>query len=232
MTVSAVGHGAPNVPDSTRRRWLEAIEQLKYSPTTAARSLAAGSATHIGLFYANPSDAYLTQFLVGALDGARRAGCHLVIEVCEGEGAGAQAEATRRFANTRVEGVILPPPVSEFAPVHAELAAAGIPVVSVARGLASADAPIVRIDDYDAAKPITRHLIELGHRDIGHIRGHPGHMASAERHRGFNDALAEAGLDLAPATVEQGYFCYKKSEVRPEGEESVRTCRYGWSPYH
>src|SRR3546814_6488944 len=53
-----------SVRDSTRRRVLEAIEQLKYSPNTAARSLAAGSATHIGLFYANPSDAYLTQFLV------------------------------------------------------------------------------------------------------------------------------------------------------------------------
>src|SRR3546814_4563462 len=74
MTVSRVVNGAPNVRDSTRRRVLEAIEQLKYSPNTAARSLAAGSATHIGLFYANQSDAYLTQFLVGALDGARRAG--------------------------------------------------------------------------------------------------------------------------------------------------------------
>src|SRR3546814_4214712 len=72
MTVARGVNGAPNVRDSTRRRVLEAIEQLKYSPNTAARSLAAGSATHIGLFYANPSDAYLTQFLVGALDGAAR----------------------------------------------------------------------------------------------------------------------------------------------------------------
>lgn len=213
MTVSRVVNGAPNVRDSTRRRVLEAIEQLNYSPNTAARSLAAGSATHIGLFYANPSDAYLTQFLVGALDGARRAGCHLVIEVCEGETAEAQAEATRRFANTHVEGVILPPPVSEYDPVHAELAAADIPVVSVARGLAPADALNVRIDDYEAARTITRHLIELGHRAIGHIRGHPGHMASAERHRGFNDALAEAGLDPDAAPVEQGYFSYKSGLI-------------------
>jgi len=216
MTVSRVVNGAPNVRDSTRRRVLEAIERLNYSPNTAARSLAAGSATHIGLFYANPSDAYLTQFLVGALDGARRAGCHLVIEVCEGESADAQAEATRRFANTRVEGVILPPPVSEYEPVHAELAAAGIPVVSVARGLAPADALNVRIDDHSAAKTITRHLIELGHREIGHIRGHPGHMASAERHRGFLDALAEAGIDAHAAPVEQGYFSYKSGLVAAE----------------
>src|SRR3546814_16582263 len=105
-------------------------------------------------------------------------------DVCSSDLADAQAEATRRFANTRVEGVILPPPVSEFEPVHAELAAAGIPVVSVARGLEPADALNVRIDDYEAAKTNTRTLIELGHRDIGPNRGHPGPMARQERQAG------------------------------------------------
>jgi LacI family transcriptional regulator len=216
MTVSRVVNGAPNVREATRRRVLEVIEQLNYSPNTAARSLAAGHATHIGLFYANPSDAYLTQFLVGALDGARRAGCHLVLEVCEGDSADAQAEATRRFASTDVEGVILPPPISEYEPVHAELAAAGIPVVSVARGRPPAGTLNVGIDDHGAAKAITRHLIDLGHRRIGLIRGHPDHMASKERHRGFAEALIEAGLDPAEAPVEQGYFSYRSGLVAAE----------------
>ncbi|TPG38618.1 LacI family DNA-binding transcriptional regulator [Sphingomonas koreensis] len=209
MTVSRVVNGAPSVRDTTRRRVLDAIAELKYSPNTAARSLAAGHATHIGLFYANPSDAYLTQFLVGALESARRAGCHLVIEVCEGESADAQAEATRAFASTDVEGVILPPPISEYDPVHAELAVAGIPVVSVARARASGDELNVGIDDYAAALTMTRYLLGLGHRDIGFVRGHPGHMASAERQRGFSDALAEHGLDPEQAPVEQGYFSYR-----------------------
>ena len=216
MTVSRVVNGATNVRPSTRDLVLETIARLNYSPNTAARSLAAGHATHIGLFYANPSDAYLTQFLVGALDGARRAGCHLVLEVCEGETPEAQAEATRRFASTNVEGVILPPPISEYEPVHAELAAAGIPVVSVARGRQPTDTLNVGIDDHGAAKTITRYLIDLGHRHIGLIRGHPGHMASAERHRGFADALAEAGIDPATAPVEQGYFSYRSGLVAAE----------------
>jgi LacI family transcriptional regulator len=214
MTVSRVMNGAANVRDETRARVLEAIEQLHYSPNMAARSLAAGHATHIGLFYANPSDAYLTQFLVGALEGARQAGCHLVLEVCEGETAEAQAEATRRFASTNVEGVILPPPISEYEPVHAELAAAGIPVVTVARARPpSENGPVdkdnVGIDDHAAAFHMTRYLLGLGHKRIGLIRGHPRHMASAERHRGFVDALVEAGIDPAEAPVEQGYFSYR-----------------------
>jgi LacI family transcriptional regulator len=209
MTVSRVVNGEKNVRESTREAVLDAVQRLNYSPNTAARSLAAGEATHIGLLYSNPSAAYLSQFLVGALEGARRTGSHLLIEACEGESAEEQAEATRRFALTNVEGVILPPPLSESKPVQAELEAAGISVVSVAMGLAPEGSLNVRIDDFGAATAMTRHLIELGHRRIGFIAGHPGHIASIERLRGFRACLAEFGLDPDEAAIEQGYFTYR-----------------------
>src|SRR3954466_9778603 len=85
MTVSRVINKEPNVRDETRESVLETIGRMNYSPNTAARSLAAGEATHIGLLYSNPSAAYLSQFLVGALQAARKAGCHLIIEACESE---------------------------------------------------------------------------------------------------------------------------------------------------
>jgi LacI family transcriptional regulator len=216
MTVSRVINGEPNVRESTREAVMEAINQLKYSPNTAARTLAAGEATHIGLLYANPSAAYLTQFLVGALDGARRAGCHLVIEACESERADEQAEATRRFAHSGVDGVILPPPLSESMPVHAELAAAGTPIVSVAMGRPEPGSLNVRIDDFEAAGAMTRHLLELGHRRIGFIRGHPNHIASHERARGFVAALNEYGMEAEEAPMEQGYFTYRSGLIAAE----------------
>src|SRR3954466_15461481 len=74
MTVSRVINGGQNVRETTRNSVLEAVKKLNYSPNTAARSLAAGEATHIGMLYANPSAAYLSQFLIGALHAARRAG--------------------------------------------------------------------------------------------------------------------------------------------------------------
>ena len=67
MTVSRVINHGQNVRETTRASVLEAIERLRYSPNTAARSLAAGQAAHIGLLYANPSAGYLAQFLIGAL---------------------------------------------------------------------------------------------------------------------------------------------------------------------
>jgi LacI family transcriptional regulator len=209
MTVSRVINGGKNVRETTRTAVLEAVEKLNYSPNTAARSLAAGEATHIGLLYANPSAAYLSQFLIGALEAARRAGCHLVIESCESEDPDEQAEATRRFATSDVEGVILPPPLSDSVPIMAELGSIGIPVVTVAMGLPQEGGLNVRIDDREAAAEMTRYLLSLGHRNIGFIKGHPNHIASHDRTRGFYDALEEFGLDPDAAPVEQGYFTYR-----------------------
>jgi LacI family transcriptional regulator len=209
MTVSRVINKERNVREETRQSVLETIERMNYSPNTAARSLAAGDATHIGLLYSNPSAAYLSQFLVGALDGARQAGCHLVIEACESENEAEQCEVARRFANADAEGVILPPPLSESVPILTELALAGTPVVTVAMGKLYPNALNVRIDDFAAAKEMTEYLIGLGHRRIGFIKGHPAQIASAERERGFVAAVTEAGLKMDDVSIEQGFFTFR-----------------------
>jgi LacI family transcriptional regulator len=209
MTVSRVINKEPNVRDETRQSVLETIDRMNYSPNTAARNLAAGEATHIGLLYSNPSAAYLSQFLVGALDGARKAGCHLVIEACESDDDAEQGEVARRFATADVEGVILPPPLSESVPILSELAAAGTPVVTVAMGKLYPNALNVRIDDFAAAAEMTDYLISLGHRRIALIKGHPEHIAAIERERGFLSAVQRAGLDPADMAIEQGYFTFR-----------------------
>jgi LacI family transcriptional regulator len=216
MTVSRVINGKRNVRDSTREAVLKAIEELNYSPNTAARTLAAGEATHIGLLYANPSAAYLSQFLVGALEGARKTGAQLVLEACESESASEQAETARRFLQSGLDGIILPPPLSESMAVHAEVSAAKMPMVTVAMGLPHEENLNVRIDDFAAAREITNYLLKLGHREIGFVRGHPNMTASSERFRGFVAALEEAGLDPDKAAVEQGYFTYRSGLVAAE----------------
>lgn len=209
MTVSRVINKEKNVREETRKSVLETVERLNYSPNTAARNLAAGEATHIGLLYSNPSAAYLSQFLVGALGAAREAGCHLVIEPCESENEVEQGEVGRRFANAEAEGVILPPPLSESVAILTELELSNTPVVTVAMGKLYPNALNVRIDDYAAAKEITEYLIGLGHRRLGLITGDPTHIASTERERGFLAAVAEAQLDPAEITVEQGLFTFR-----------------------
>lgn len=209
MTVSRVINKEKNVREETRKTVLETVERLNYSPNTAARNLAAGEATHIGLLYSNPSAAYLSQFLVGALGAARETGCHLVIEPCESENEVEQGEVGRRFANAEAEGVILPPPLSESVAILTELELSNTPVVTVAMGKLYPNALNVRIDDYAAAREMTEYLIGLGHRRLGLITGDPTHIASTERERGFMAAVTEAGIDPADIVVEPGLFTFR-----------------------
>ena len=80
MTVSRVMNGNSNVREATREIVMRAVRELNYTPNPAARSLAAAQGTRIALIYTNPSSAYLSELLVGALEGASRTAAQLVLD--------------------------------------------------------------------------------------------------------------------------------------------------------
>jgi len=208
MTVSRVTNGEDNVRESTRDMVLKAIRELNYSPNPAARSLAGASSTRVAMIYSNPSTAYLSELLVGALDKASKTAAQLVLEKWDDLKPAAERVAARKLAQS-VAGVILPPPLCESEIIISELTAASIPTIAIATGRFRANVSCVRIDDFRAASEMTAHLIALGHTRIGFIKGHPNQTASAQRFAGFESTLESAGLTLNPAYVQQGYFTYR-----------------------
>jgi LacI family transcriptional regulator len=208
MTVSRVTNGEDNVREATRDIVLRAIRELNYSPNPAARSLAGAQSTRIAMIYSNPSAAYLSELLVGALDKASKTAAQLVLEKWDDLKPAAERAAARKLANG-VAGVILPPPLCESDVIATELSAAGIPVIAIATGRFRANVSCVRIDDFRAASEMTAHLISLGHSRIGFIKGHPNQTASAQRFAGFETTLEAAGLTVNPAYVQQGFFTYR-----------------------
>ena len=212
MTVSRVVNGSEYVSSSTRNSVQRAVRELAYSPNLAARNLASERGERLGLLYGNPSSAYLSEFLVGALEAATRQSVQLVLEKCEPTPV-ASRRAVRRLLSGAVVGVVLPPPLCESAAVRAELNAARLPVVTVAAGRPAADTMCVRIDDYTAALEMTRYLMSLGHERLAFIKGHPNQSASEERWRGFTAALAETTRarrgERPPPRMEQGFFSFR-----------------------
>ena len=61
-------------------------------------------------------------------------------------------------------------------------------------------------DDYQGGLEATRHLLRLGHQDILHVSGHMTNQAFHDRHRGYLDALKEAGLKPNPKFLLDGGF--------------------------
>lgn len=205
MTVSRVVNGRGAVSAGTRERVMEAVRRLGYSPNAAARRLATGQADRIGLIYSNPSPGYLSEFLLGALAGARRIGAQLIVEPCDA-GPGGEGEALRRLAGGGVKAVILPPPHGESGAALGEARALGMVVAAVATGVRRTGEVTVRIDDRAAAAAMTRRLLALGHRRLGFITGAADQSASAEREAGFRGAVDGAG---AEAVIEAGDFTYR-----------------------
>ncbi|WP_395398032.1 LacI family DNA-binding transcriptional regulator [Novosphingobium sp. BL-8A] len=207
MTVSRVINSEPKVRQTTRDAVNAAIAQLNYAPNRAARSLAGASQLRLGLLYSNPSEAFLSAFIVGSLEEAGRSDVQIIVQKVEdGEDLGLAAE---RMVAGGIHGVILPPPLNEASEVLAILRKADMPTVAVSTATPHEGIATIMIDDRSAARELTAHLIDLGHRRIGFIAGHPDLSASGARREGYREALEEAGIAFDEALVAQGYFTYR-----------------------
>jgi LacI family transcriptional regulator, galactose operon repressor len=208
MTVSRVINGESNVRDTTREIVMEAVRALNYRPNPAARVLAGARDTRIALIYSNPSASYLSEMLVGALDGSHRTASQLVLDRWDNLKPAQEKAAAQKLAEG-ITGVILPPPLCESKAIAAAFAAEGVPAVALATGKAREDVSCVRIDDFHAAREMTAHLIAQGHTRIAFIKGQPTQTASGQRLAGFEAAMEEAGHEIDPSLVIQGFFTYK-----------------------
>ena len=209
-TVSRVVNGERSVRQETRQRVLHAIEQLDYRPNLLARGLSGSHAYTIGLVYDNPNAYYIISMQQGALAACDALNFGLQMRPCNSRSP-ALAEELRDFVHrSRLSGLVLTTPVSEREASLRRLASYGIPFVRIAS--AARDPrdgfPCVYVDDRDAAYAITTHLLKLGHIRIGFLRGGKHHHASAERLRGYKDALRDYGVPVREELMIDGDYVF------------------------
>jgi LacI family transcriptional regulator len=208
-TVSRVLNREPNVRPATRERVTAAAAALHYRPNISARSLAGSRSYLLGLFYDNPSPAYVSDFQHGATAQCRKEGYHLVVEPIDSSAVDAGALVEGMLAMLKLDGVILTPPVCDRPAVLAVLDRMGVPYVRIAPDLNLNHAARVSMDDRRAAFEMTNLLFRLGHRDIGFIKGHPDHGASHLRFEGYEAAMTAQGAPIRADRVLQGYFSFR-----------------------
>jgi len=204
MTVSRVINGRPGVDPSTRQSVQQAIVALGYQPNLAARSLVTSAELRIGVIYANPSAAFMSDFLTGVFEEASVRGARLIL--LKGEAGRPPDEAAlEELVASGISGLICAPPLSESRAVLKVLQKARVPVAAV--GAHGVDGAIcVRIDDRLAAYEMTRLLIAMGHRRLGFVIGNPDQVASLQRLDGFYAAVREK--DDVTTTIAQGDFSF------------------------
>lgn len=212
-TVSRVINNEPNVRSQTHERVAEAIKELEFRPSPSASSLAGRRSHLIGLVYSNPSWSYLLNTQAGALQRMQQSGYRLLFHPCDYRNPNLSGEILALVQQMQMEGLILTPPVSELEPLVRGLRSSNVRLVRIAPRRDPQDSLTVFADDYGAARKLTDYLIGLGHRRIGFVTGHPDHSASEQRLEGYQQSLAQAGIQIDAALIAPGLFSFESGKA-------------------
>jgi len=215
-TVSRVLNKEKYVSAATRAKVEAAMASLNFSPSLAARALAGRRSFQIALIYDNHSPFYIHQIQEGVWARCREAGVRMLAQPADVASPDLAREIGGLIDETHVDGVILSSPVTDAAPALAELERRGIPFVRISPGTNHALTSSVFMDDVQAADDMTTHLVNLGHRRIGFVVGHPNHMASDQRLFGYRRALDRAGIAYEPELVRPGLFDFASGAAAAE----------------
>ncbi|MDI2594960.1 LacI family transcriptional regulator [Pseudomonas sp. N3-W] len=193
-TVSHVVNKTRPVSEQVRVKVEAAIKSLDYVPSAVARSLKAKTTATIGLLVPNSLNPYFAELARGIEDYCERNG-YCVILCNSDDNPDKQRSYLRVLLEKRIDGLIVASAGGDMGLAQG-LAGVRTPMVIVDRGLEGVDADLVRIDHEYGAYLATRHLLELGHRDIATIGGPASTSVAQMRLAGYCRALKEAGVDV------------------------------------
>ena len=196
-TVSRAFNGHPRVSDSTRERVFEVARELGYEPHASAQSLARKNTHLISAVVPIMTSAFFMEVLRGIQDRLDESHYDLVVYASRtlGSVGGQLARAVQRG---RADGLILLSTPLDAARVR-QIRASGQPVVLVDGH--HPEVASVSVDNRLGGIVATRHLLERGHTRIGLVLPAEASVPSLRRRAGYEDALAEAGLDPDPDLV-------------------------------
>jgi len=208
-TVSRVINNSPKVGKETRAKVQGVIDELSYRPNAQARGLAARRSYLLGMVYDNPDALYIDEVQRGVLSVCRQCGYELVVHPCDRAADALTREAVSFASRSKLDGVIILPPISENNDLAGTLAKADVRYVRLASIALDSAEHVVISNERSAAAAMAEHLVGLGHRDIGYIAGPEGMKSTRERLEGFCDALEKQGCKARADMIARGAYTFE-----------------------
>ncbi|WP_281156188.1 LacI family DNA-binding transcriptional regulator [Streptomyces sp. HYC2] len=196
QTVSRTLSGHPNVRERTRSKVLAAVDQLGYRKNNAARMLSSGRSRTIGVVTLQTTFYSRTAVLYGIESAAREAGYSVSTATTASLDTSAIEAALARLAEQGVEGIVLAVPLIHVSR-RIEQLTGSVPTVTIDGSRTSAT-EVVAVDQTQAARLATRHLLDLGHETVWHVAGPREWLDAASRTRGWRDTLEAEGRGVPP----------------------------------
>jgi DNA-binding LacI/PurR family transcriptional regulator len=194
--VGLVFRDAPGVGAETAAKIRAAAKEIGYRPNLAAQSLRRDSSNNIGfLFHADQSS--MQDILPAMYKSAKAAGFNLIISAVSKSHN--ESEAIEELLGYRCEGLVLAG--TELSQSRVQKLAREIPLVSLGRRMEQVRAGMVSSNGEAGIFAVTRHLIDLGHKDIAYV--HAKDMRDSQyRLEGYRAAMDANKLKSKVITID------------------------------
>ena len=214
MTVSRAINNHPEISTATRERILTMARKMNYRPNQFARALMTNQSYLIGIVVPDLMHSYFAEICRGVETHARPAGYQNLICSTEEEPRKEQDEVEALLSRT--DGLIVASAMSgNEIKFYKQLLIDGAKIVLIDRVLDGLRCSAVTTDDVQVGVLATEHLIKLGHRKIGHLRG-TNASTSLQRLEGYKRALAKARIRLDKGLVRDCGF------TEPDGYAAMK----------
>lgn len=234
-TVSWAIHGHPGITEATKARVFKAIEELDYHPNYLARSLVKGRTNTIAVvasFFSSPFEMEVLKGIEQRIHEEEiRYGINLFSTMNDSE------RVLREIVNGKRADAAILLSVSPSAETAALYRANGMPLIVIdeeAQG-----SKTIQLNNRRGSRLAAEYLLARGRKRLalvlGTSGGNPG-LSQAERRRGFEEALAEAGRAVDPSMIhfiedyyfEEGQTLFARmAESGPEGIPDGIFCAAG-----
>lgn len=211
-TVSRVINNKAHVKPDKREAVLQAMSRLGYTVNQQARGLASGRSRVIGLLVQNLGSSWMGAIIRGIDEELSAAGYDMMLYTTN-----RRKESEMAYASAITRGVadglllIIPrEPQAYLESLHRQ----HFPYVLIDHQGIDDQGAAVAVRNWQGAYAATTYLIELGHRRIGFITGNIEMHSAMERLAGYQAALIDHDIPLAPELVVEGDFVQATGFVR------------------
>lgn len=193
-TVSQVMRGVGRISDSTRKRVLEAADRVGYVPDESAVTMRTGRTKEVGIIVHFIANHFNSELVGGVSDVLEPLGYSL--SVLDAQDDNERVESfVRTILSRKPAGMLwVPGEVVEPSTIPLILKQK-VPAITFLRDSGISELSNVSINNEQATYQATKHLIELGHRNLGYFGGMPTSQTRRKRLTGFMNAIREANLN-------------------------------------
>lgn len=210
-TVSRVLNGKASVNKVLKERVEKAVKELNYRPNSVARSLANNRTDSVGVLVPELNAPFFGDLMQAVESTLRAADKHVIISVGR-NCLETEKDAVEFLISRNCDALIM----------HAEalsdeyllqLNQSKLPVALVNRQVEGLPEACTSLDNEKGGYLATRHLLELGHKDIAYISGPTDKCDASLRLEGHKRALSEAGLPINPQLIFNGDYSEEDGKI-------------------